>query len=140
MMMGSFLFKQKARETLKGNWQNALVISFFSGVLLTITQVLQSVTLKDVQSAMDSLTVMMGTLGAELTNVQSQQVTELYRKLFEALTNVPDHMWTLMIGMNVLALIITPAMILSCNFYFIRLIQHEDIGIKNGLFLLVVSP
>ena len=89
MMMGSFLFKQKAREMLKGNWQNALVISFFSGVLLTITQVLQSITLKDVQSVMDSLTVLMGTIGAELTNAQSQQVAELYSKLFAALTSIP---------------------------------------------------
>ena len=47
MMMGSFLFKQKAREMLKGNWQTALVVSFFSGVLLTDAQVRQSVSFKD---------------------------------------------------------------------------------------------
>lgn len=133
MMMGSFLFKQKAREMLKGRWQNALVISFFSGVLLTITQVLQSVTLKDVQSVMDSLTVMLGSLGAEVTNAQSQQVAELYRKLFAALASVPQSAWNLMIGMNLLALIITPALTLSCQFYFIRLTRGEDIGITGGL-------
>ena len=133
MMMGSFLFKQKAREMLKGRWQNALVISFFSGVLLTITQVLQSVTLKDVQSVMDSLTVLMSSLGAELTNTQSQQVAELYRKLFTALTSIPDSAWTLMIGMNLLSLVITPAFILGCNYYFICLTRKQDIGIKDGL-------
>ena len=63
MMMGSFLFKQKAREMLKGNWQTALVVSFFSGVLLTVAQVLQSVSFKDVQSVMDSLTVLISRLG-----------------------------------------------------------------------------
>ena len=133
MMMGSFLFKQKAREMLKGNWQNALVISFFSGVLLTITQVLQSITLKDVQSVMDSLTVLMGTIGAELTNAQSQQVAELYSKLFAALTSIPQSAWNLMIGMNLLALVVTPALTLGCNYYFIRLTQKEDIGIHKGL-------
>jgi len=133
MMMGSFLFKQKAREMLKGNWQNALVISFFSGVLLTISQVLQSVTLKDVQSVMDSLTVLMGSLGAELTNAQSQQVLELYSKLFAAIGSIPDSAWTLMIGVNLLALVITPALTLGCNYYFIRLTKREDIGIKDGL-------
>ena len=133
MMMGSFLFKQKAREMLKGNWQNALVISFFSSVLLTIAQVLQSVTLKDVQSVMDSLTVLMGTLGGELTNAQSQQVLELYNKLFAAIGSVPDSMWTLLIGLNLLALVVTPALTLASSFYFIRLTRGEDIGIKEGL-------
>lgn len=133
MMMGSFLFKQKAREMLKGNWQNALVISFFSGVLLTIAQVLQSVMLKDVQSVMDSLTVLMGTLGGELTNAQSQQVVELYNKLFAAIGSIPDSMWTLLIGLNLLALVVTPALTLASTFYFIRLTRGEDIGIKEGL-------
>jgi len=133
MMMGSFLFKQKAREMLKGNWQNALVISFFCGVLVTISQVLQSVTLKDVQSVMDSLTVLMGTPGAELTNAQSQQVLELYSKLFAAIGSIPDSAWTLMIGVNLLALVVTPALTLGCNYYFIRLTKREDIGIKDGL-------
>ncbi len=133
MMMGSFLFKQKAREMLKGRWQNALVISFFCGMFLTVAQVLQTVTLKDVHSVMDSLTVLMSTLGAELTNTQTQQVTELYSKLFSALTSIPDSSWTLMIGLNLLALVITPALTLSCQYYFIRLTRGEDIGVKDGL-------
>ena len=133
MMMGSFLFKQKAREMLKGRWQNALVISFFCGVFLTIAQLTQSVMLKDVQSVMDSLTMFMSTIGSELTTTQSQQVTELYTKLFSALTSIPDSAWTTMLGLNLLALIVTPALTLSCQFYFIRLTQGEDIGIHKGL-------
>lgn len=133
MMMGSFLFKHKAREMLRGNWQNALLVSFFSGVFLTISQVLQSVTLKDVQSAMDSLTVLMGSLGTEMTNAQTQQVLELYSKLFAALGSIPDSAWSLLIIVNLLALVLTPALTVGCNYYFIRLTQKEDIGIKDGL-------
>ena len=133
MMMGSFLFKQKAREMLKGRWQNALVISFFCGVFLTIAQLLQSVTLRDVQSVMDSITVLMGSFGSELTNVQTQQVTELYGKLFAALGSIPQSTWNMLIGLNLLALVVTPALTLSCQFYFIRLTRGEDIGIKDGL-------
>ena len=118
---------------LRGRWQNALVVTFFSGVLLTISQVFQTVTLKDVQSAMNSLTALMGTLGAELTTAQSQQVTELYSKLFAALTSIPDSLWTAMIAVNLLALVVSPALMLSCSFYFIRLIKGEDIGVKDGL-------
>ncbi len=133
MMMGSFLFKQKAREMLKGRWQNALVISFFSGVFLTAAQVLQSVTLKDVQSVMDSLTLFMGTMGAELTNAQTQQFLELYNKLLAAIGSVPDAMWTALIVINLLALVVTPALTLSCQCYFIRLTKGEDIGVNAGL-------
>ena len=133
MMMGSFLFKQKARAMLKGRWQNALVISFFCGVFLTIAQVLQSVTLKDVQSVMDSLTMLMGSIGAEVTNAQTQQVAELYSKLFSELGSIPQNSWNLLIGLNLLALVVTPALTLSCQFYFIRLTHGEDIGIQSGL-------
>ena len=55
MMMGSFLFKQKAREALKGHWQNALVVSFFAGVFLTIAQVAQTVALQDVQAVISRI-------------------------------------------------------------------------------------
>lgn len=133
MMMGSFLFKQKAREMLKGNWQNALVISFFCGVFLTVSQVLQSIAFKDVQSAMDSLTILLSSLRGELTNAQTQQVTELVQKLFAALTSIPDSTWTLLFTVSLLALVLTPVLMLSCSYYFIRLTAREDIGIKEGL-------
>lgn len=134
MMMGSFLFKQKAREMLKGNWQTALVVSFFSGVLLTVAQVLQSVSFKDVQSVMDSLTVLISRLGAEPTGTQTQQVLDLYNRLFSALRSIPDTVWTALIAVNLLALVLTPALVLGCNYYFIRLVEHEDIGVRQGLF------
>lgn len=133
MMMGSFLFKQKAREVLKGNWQTALVVSFFSGLFLTIAQVLQTVTLQDVQSVMDSLTVLLGSLGADVTNEQSAQVLQLYDKLFAAIASIPDGMWAMLIGVNLLALLVTPALTLSCNHYFISLVKGRAAGVKEGL-------
>lgn len=133
MMMGSFLFKQKARESLKGNWQTALVVTFFSSVFLTIAQVAQSVALKDVQTALTSLQVMMGTLGGEITNAQSMQVKELYGKLFEAITSIPDSTYALLLGLNGIALLVTPMFIIACNHYFISLIKGRNIGVMDGL-------
>jgi len=133
MMMGSFLFKQKAREALKGFWQNALLVTFFSGVFLTVAQVAQSVALKDVQSALSSLQALMGTLGSELTNAQSQQVLELYNKLFAAIGSIPDSTYALLLAMNGVALLVTPMLTIGCNHYFISLVKGSEIGVTAGL-------
>ena len=133
MMIGSFLFKQKARAALKGNWQNALVVTFFAGVFLTAAQLAQSVALKDVQAVVNSLQALMGTLGTEMTNAQSQQVLELYNKLFAAIGSIPYSTYALLLGLNGLALVVSPVLAIGCNHYFIRLIKGTDIGVKDGL-------
>ena len=33
--IGSFYFKQKAKAALKGNWQTAMLVAFFSTVFMT---------------------------------------------------------------------------------------------------------
>lgn len=134
MMVGSFLFKQKAREALKGNWQTALVVSFFTSVLLTAAQVAQSVALKNVQAAVTSLQMMMGTLGAELTNAQSQQLAELSKKLIDAILSIPDSTYALLLGLHGIALLVTPMLAIGCNYYFISLIKGRNIGVMEGLF------
>ena len=134
MMMGSFLFKYRAREALRGNWQTALVVTFFSGVFLTVAQVAQSVALKDVQAALSSLQIMLGTLGGELTQAQNQQVTELLSKFTDAVNAIPTSTYTLLLGLNGLALLVTPVLTIGCNHYFLRLVTGEDIGVTKGLF------
>ena len=135
MMLNSFLFKQKARQSLKGNWQTALVVTFFAGVFATIAEVLQSVTLADVQSAMSSLSAALNALPQDgsMTNQQSVEVVDLYRRLFAAIDSVPQMMWILLIAANVASILFTPALTLSCNRYFIRRIEGEDPGVKDGL-------
>ncbi|MBR6569247.1 MAG: DUF975 family protein [Clostridia bacterium] len=133
MMMGSFLFKQKAREALKGNWQNALLITFFCGVFATIAQVLQTISLKDVQSAVDSLTYFMGTIGAQLTTEQSMQLLDLYNRVFAEIEKIPQSTWSLLLGVNLAALVLTPALTIGCNRYFIGLVTGKDIGLREGI-------
>lgn len=135
MMMGSFLFKQKARRVLRGNWQTALVVTFFSGVFITLAQVLQSVGLSDVQSVLGSLSFALeGMAGSDgLTLRQQAEVTDLYRRLAYAIDQVPSGMWVAMIALNVLALVITPALTLGCNRYFLCLNDGQDVGVHEGL-------
>lgn len=135
MMMGSFLFKQKARQVLRSNWQTALVVTFFSGIFLTISQVVQSVGLADVQSVMSSLSFALESVtGSDgLSLRQRTEVADLYRRLFGAIEQVPTGMWVAMIALNVLAMVITPALTLSCNRYFICLNDGQDVGVHEGL-------
>ncbi len=135
MMMGSFLFKQRAREALRGNWQTALVVTFFSGIFLTIAQVLQSVGLADVRSVMNSITFALESVAGQdgLTLRQRTEVLDLYNRLFQAISSVPTGMWVAILCLNALAFVVTPALTLSCNRYFIYLNDGQDVGVHEGL-------
>lgn len=135
MLMGSFLFKQKARESLKGNWQTALLVSFFSGIFVTIAQVLSNVTFEDVRRVMDSLTRTLGMLPQDgsYTNQQIGEVTGLYQRLFGAIEVIPQALWVGLMVASALALVLTPVLSVSCCRYFISRNVGEDIGLREGL-------
>jgi len=133
MVMGSFLFKQKAREALKGKWQNALVVSFFSGLFLTIAQLLQTTALQGVQNAQSSLMTMMSTVGSQMTNEQAVQWIELYNRYLAEINSVPSSTWITLLAVNLLALVVTPALTVSCNRYFVSLIRGSELGVREGL-------
>ena len=128
MMMASFLFKQKAREALKGNWQNALVVTFFACIFTTVAQVLQRVAMADVGRVMDSITYAATSLpqGA-MTTEQAQQM------LVSATDNISSAMVIGLLVVNVLSFLFTPVLSVNCNRYFIRLNVGEEIGVYSGL-------
>lgn len=134
-MLGSFFFKHRAKLILKGNWQNALVVSFFTSILLTIAQVLQSVVMQDINGIMSSLSYALQTMpeGVTAESVQFTEVLDLYQRLFAAIGSIPQNVWIGLLALNVLALVVTPALMVSCNHYFIRLNDREDIGVLQGL-------
>lgn len=136
MMMGSFLFKQRAREALKGNWQTALVVTFFSTALVTLAQVLQSVTLADVQSVLNSLQAYLSTLPqtGELSLDSQKQLLQLYDMLLQAVAAVPQTTMAGLLGLNAAALLLSPVFSVSCSLYFICRIKGEEIGFVRGLF------
>lgn len=109
MMLGSFYYKRKAKEVLRGNWQNAMVVAFFSGILSTVLQVLQLVLLP---SQKGHLTV------------------EAY---MEALLQVPQHYWLILLAASLLTLVMSPVLGLGCNHYFVELTRKNDLGYA-GLF------
>lgn len=135
-MISSFFFKQKARAALKGNWQTALLVAFFSTIFVTIADVLQRVSLVDVNNVINSLSLTLGSLPqtGEVSSRQAAEVSQLYSHLFAALNRIPDTAWIGMLVANVLSIVFTPVMAISANLYFICRNQGKEIGLKKGLF------
>ena len=112
MVLGSFFFKQEARRALRGNWQPALVVTFFSGVFLTVSSVLQALWVPD--------PVVYASYG--LLDRFWQELTAVTRSVCAWLTVV-----------NLLALLLSPALMLGCDRYFLNLLAGRDSGVREGL-------
>lgn len=112
MVLGSFYFKQEARRALRGNWQPALVVTFFSGVFLTVSSVLQALWVPD--------PVVYASYG-------------LLDRFWQELTAVTRAEWAGLIVVNLLALLLSPALMLGCDRYFLNLLVGRDSGVREGL-------
>lgn len=112
MVLGSFYFKQEARRALRGNWQPALVVTFFSGVFLTVSSVLQALWVPD--------PLVYASYG-------------LLDRFWQELTAVTRAEWAGLIVVNLLALLLSPALMLGCNRYFLNLLAGSDSGVREGL-------
>ena len=109
MMVSPYVFKSKAVRALKGNWQTALLVSFFSALPLTILQLFQATKLPDL----------------------SQFTT--YEGMNAAVRAIPSQTWTLMGLIGGLSLVLTPVLALGCNKYFLERLRKQELGFK-GLF------
>lgn len=112
MVLGSFFFKQEARRALRGNWQPALVVTFFSGVFLTLSSVLQALWVPD--------PVVYASYG-------------LLDRFWQELAAVSQAEWAGLAVVNLLSLLLSPAMMLGCNRYFLNLLAGSDSGVREGL-------
>lgn len=112
MMLGSFYFKQKARDALRGNWQTALVVTFFAGVLTTALNVVQSVSVPD-----------------PLVYFSYGQYDQFYTALFK----VPNATWAALGALCLLSVALSPALALGCDRYFLCRLQGGDPGVREGL-------
>ena len=93
MVLAPFLFKARALQALKGNWQTALLVSFFSGVLTTVLSVLSAMLVPD---------------------------PALYptpEALMAALEAVPQSTWFLLGGLSLVGLVVNPTLQLGANHY-----------------------
>lgn len=112
MLFPSIFFKDRGKSSLKGNWQTALLVTFFSGALMLLQELIS-------------------TLKLPSTTLLANGQVDLY--LMELLT-ITRPMWWVMLLLSVLSLLFTPALSLSCTRYFLNRIRGEQPSLMNGLF------
>ncbi|MBE5779575.1 MAG: DUF975 family protein [Clostridiales bacterium] len=113
--IGSFYFKMKAKAALKGNWQTAMLVTFFSGVFTVALQVFQSRFLQlDVQQ------------------IEGLMMVRNYEELWP-LFGLNRKIIYGFLGLSLLSLLMSPALTLGCNHYFIQRLRKEELGF-GGLF------
>jgi len=109
MIISPYVFKTRALRALKGNWQTALLVSFFSTLPMTIVQLYQTTQLPDVS----------GMLSLEAAQA--------------AIAAVDAQVWLLLGLLGGLSLVITPVLSLGRHQYFIQRLQKQELGFV-GLF------
>ena len=112
MLLAPFYFKQRAKRALKGNWQTALLVTFFSGVLLTALSVMQTMCFPDV-----------------LTYLSYGMVNELAAEM----QKVPMGTWVGYYALALVAFVVTPTLTLGANNYFLCRLHKQELGF-TGLF------
>lgn len=109
MVLSPYVFKSKAIRALKGNWQTALLVSFFASLPLTVAQLFQATQLPGLDVLADPDTAR------------------------AAIAAIPSQTWALLGLITGLATLLTPALTLGCNLYFIRRLHGQEPGFA-GLF------
>lgn len=136
MILGSYYFKYRARKALRGDWQTALLVTFFAGFLVTVLNVVQSLAFGEAEAILNSL---MLALSAEpQTAAQQQQATlqaaQLLQRYRQAVEAIPMSTWT---GMGVLALlsaVLGPMLSVSCCRYYLSRDEGDKPSLLQGLF------
>lgn len=113
--IGSFYFKMKAKAALKGNWQTAMLVAFFSGIFGLALQVYQ----------------------ARFMTLSPQQINGLmmvssFEQLWPLFGITKEILWGFL-GLALLAALVSPALTLGCNHYFVERLRGEEMGF-GGLF------
>lgn len=112
MFLTSYIFKTKAVRALKGNWQTALIVSFLAGVPATVRLLLSSTSIPNVPSY------------ADLMNFDA--MTAFVRQI------PAQAIWLVSIAAAV-SFVVTPVLTAGSNYYFIKRMQGEDLGVTGVL-------
>ena len=112
MLISSVFFKLKARNALKGNWQTALLVTFFSGIFMTVASLFSALYLPQA----DAYLAYSDVLG-----------------LLEAYNAVPQSTYVAYFVILIVGLLVSPVLMLGACNYFISRIKGEELGLR-GMF------
>ena len=106
--MMNMYYKWKGKNALRGNWQTAMVVAFFSGIFLVLTQVYQN----------------------RFRPVAIELIDGMYYWRFP---QISQGVWIGFAVLQLCSVLLTPVLSVSCNHYFVRRVEGEELGTK-GLF------
>ena len=112
------LFKAKALRALKGNWQTALLITFFSTILFTLTRMMQAVSLPDISA---------------LPAILSSGDFAAYLRMVDAINAVPLSTWSAYGMILAFTLLASPMLELGKSHYYLCRLRGVELGF-TGLF------
>lgn len=113
--IGSFYFKMKAKAALKGNWQTAMLVAFFSGIFTMALQVYQGRFMQLSQQQINGL-----------------MMVSSFEQLWPLFGITKEILWGFL-GLALLAVLVSPALSLGSNHYFVQRLRGEELGF-GGLF------
>lgn len=106
--MMNMYYKWKGRNALRGNWQTAMVVAFFSGIFMVLTQVYQN----------------------RFMPVAIEMIDGMY---YWRVPQITRGVWIGFAVLQLCSVLLTPVLSVGCNHYFVRRIEGEELGAK-GLF------
>ena len=106
--MMNMYYKWKGRNALRGNWQTAMVVAFFSGIFMVLTQVYQN----------------------RFMPVAIEMIDGMY---YWRVPQITQGVWIGFAVLQLCSVLLTPVLSVGCNHYFVRRIEGEELGAK-GLF------
>ncbi len=109
MLKSPMELKKIGRDSLKGNWQTAAVVSFFASFVALAVNLIQSMYLPDFSGM------------------------ETYEQMERALLMVPQGVWVALLLLGLLNFFVTPMLDLGCRHYFVSRLKGQELGYK-GLF------
>jgi len=137
MIFAPYILKTKAIKALKGNWQTALLVSFFSGILaIASSLVMPRIDLSPIyiiySNALSALSALSANDPTALSAYNSA-MEDMQNTMLAAIRAIPISQWLPFIGLWLLAFLVTPVLRLGCNHYFVRRLKEEELGF-TGLF------
>ena len=156
MLINPSYLKRKAKKSLHGNWQTALLVTFFAGCLFTLLSVLTTLYANELVGNMNTastefyqavfsaaggltqeaaLTEEEAAQGlqtmATLTESQFADIMDKYQQFWETFQ---DPRWSILLWTLLGAMLVTPVLSLGKCKYYLDRARGEDPSVWQGLF------
>lgn len=135
MILNPGYFKSLARKMLKGDWQTAMLVTFFSGVFITLLSLqIQLIANIVTEAAIPAVTAAYNSLRDGLPAQAEANLLVMAQRAAEAIRGIPASRWTLLAATAVLGALMTPALLIGEKAYYLDRQEGDEPSVWQGLF------